>query len=286
IVAYTLLHAGRFTDHYLSKKRLKLHIVLTNSDRQYCERVARSLEDQNLSWMWDPRREDGCNSTGGGQGIGTDKENVTSAWWYDSWNSIGPDQRTGFQALFGTEVAHAIQNNIGQRYGATASFLSLQQAWLGYTWPWINGFSYTVNSWGSKQAERYWKRWGVYPDRATWNPSFSDQRWCPQPGTPFAATCGEYLINQAGGLNDEYPSNYHLIAQMVPFLIAHFGPNWIQEAFWPTFIDEYGGVLGHFYKTYDRIALRLWNGDWEELEGALDLYVLQQFKEIGITGLE
>ena len=286
IVAHTLLHAGQFSDLYKSDKPLKLHVVITNGDRQYCEQIAKSLGDQYLSWMWDPRREDGCSQSGGGQGIGTDLDNVTSAWWYDSWTSMQPEQRKSFQALFSTEVGHAIQNNIGQRYGAWSSFLGLQQAWLGYAWPWINGFSYSVSSWGSKRAASYWKRWGLSSGLATWKPSFSDQRWCPQPGTPFAATCGKYSIDQDGGINGEYPNNYHLIAQMVPFLVARFGPDWIQESFWPIFVAEYDGVMGNFYDTYDRIAQRIWNGDWADLENALDNHVLRQLKQAGIMGLE
>jgi hypothetical protein len=82
------------------------------------------------------------------------------------------------------------------------------------------------------------------------------------------------------------PWNYTLYGYARQYVLARFGPAWLQEQLLPALAAEYGGENSVYYEDMDRVAYRLWGGAWSDIEEALDTYLLAELKAEGFTGLK
>ena len=117
----------------------------------------------------------------------------------------------------------------------------------------------------------------------TWQPTYHG--WlCPEITNPRAQSCG--AVHDLPAAEAAVPWNYTLYGYAREYILAKFGPAWIQEQLWPALAAEYGGENSDYYEEMDRVAYRLWGGTWSDIEEALDAYLLAELKAEGFTGLK
>ena len=118
---------------------------------------------------------------------------------------------------------------------------------------------------------------GLLPEagKATWQPTVKDPRFGPGPALDWET------------LSDEIPWQYAVMDLGSQYVTAMFGPDWIQKVLYPVMLAESNSnPNATFRAAADRVANQVWGGEWNDLESAVDTYVLDEFRKAGITGLE
>jgi len=117
----------------------------------------------------------------------------------------------------------------------------------------------------------------------TWQPTYHG--WlCPEGASPRAQSCG--VVQDLPAAEAAIPWNYTLYGYARQYVLARFGPAWLQEQLLPALAAEYGGEESVYYEEMDRVAYRLWGGTWSDIEEALDTYLISELKAEGFTGLK
>jgi hypothetical protein len=187
----------------------------------------------------------------------------------------------------GEAVHELIALSVEKSHGSSSLYTSLNQRWLFYATPTMISSAYNIRVDGAGLDS--FNVLSITAGRATWVPTFTDHNFCPGwvpyvGRTPYSDSCSsnpdiELLMKQL-------PWNYALYGRAMEFLVAYFGPEWLQSVYYPLLYDEYEGQDGNFRETHDRIARRIWGGKWSDLEASMDRYLIEELKRGGVTGLD
>jgi hypothetical protein len=262
--------------------------VESAAGRAWCKQAARSYAGTaTQDWIWSrPEQSSGpCTTAGaGGRGIPSTIPGHAAAWitkgpygWSngeDFWAfEVLPGELWAVQAqYFETIVPDAPGvNQVQQRWVQYLAFVAGRAAGvqlLGRDVEALSALNYEQN--GRERA-------------VTWQPTYHG--WlCPESASPRAQSCG--VAQDLPAAEAAIPWNYTLYNYARDYVLAKFGPAWIQEQLWPALAAEYGGENSVYYEEMDRVAYRLWGGTWSDIEEALDTYLISELKAEGFTGLK
>lgn len=267
-----------------------LHVFVIHDGAKTCKRMAQAWEGtRNQTWMWDTKFRL-CNAEGegdprqaSGHGVGTDLGNTGSAW-----TRVPPARGDeGVWIVLGEAVHELVALSVEKYVGSSSMYSSLNQRWLFYATATAISSAYNIQVEGAGIDS--FNVLEITAGEATWQPTFKDENFCPGwvpyvGATKYSNSCS--LEPDIELLMSQVPWNYTLYGRAMEYLVAYFGPEWIQETYYPVLYDEYPGQNGNFRETHDRVARRIWGGTWSELEERMDAYLLDELKRGGVTGLE
>jgi hypothetical protein len=175
---------------------------------------------------------------------------------------------------------------VGQRW---VHYLASRAAWQAAS---IQGLDLELESCATPTTTRYCgyhDNLVVVGGAATWRPSVSDPRFCPDGNSKRARRCGKF---DWVSLSTERPYQYQVMDLASQFVTATFGPEWVQRTLWPAMVREYARAnlkypmykaRGNFRLEMDRVAKALWGGLWSDFETAIDAYVVSALESKGMT---
>jgi hypothetical protein len=261
--------------------------VESAAGRAWCKQAALSYAGTaTQDWLWNsPQQSGACTKEGaGGRGNPSTIPGHATAWITkgpDGWSNgedfwafeVLPGELWAVQAqYFETIVPDAPGvNEVQQRWVQYLAFVAGGAAGvqlLGRDVEALSALNYEQN--GRERA-------------VTWQPTYHG--WlCPESASPRAQSCG--VAQDLPAAEAAIPWNYTLYNYAREYVLAKFGPAWIQEQLWPALAAEYGGENSDYYEEMDRVAYRLWGGTWSDIEEALDTYLISELKAEGFTGLK
>ena len=273
------------------------HLFFNIDGKKQCKKMVKSWRGtRTLSWIW----ERGVCSRDyyGGQSTGSSIKGTSSAvinvlpassfygaeWWtyYGMPHEIMVD-------FFGPSVEKKLGSKtvgleVGQRW---VHYLASRAAWQAAS---IQGLDLELESCATPTRYcGYHNNLVVGGGAATWRPSVSDPRFCPDGNSKRARRCGKF---DWVSLSTERPYQYQVMDLASQFVTATFGPEWVQRTLWPAMVREYARAnlkypmykaRGNFRLEMDRVAKALWGGLWSDFETAIDAYVVSALESKGMT---
>jgi len=261
--------------------------VESAAGRAWCKQAALSYAGTaTQDWLWNSPQQSGACTKEGGGGRGNPS---TIPGHATAWITKGPDGWSNGEDFWAFEVLPGELWAVQAQYFETIvpdapGVNEVQQRWVQYL-AFVAGRAAGVQLLGrdveALSALNYEQNGR---ERAvTWQPTYHG--WlCPESASPRAQSCG--VAQDLPAAEAAIPSNYTLYNYAREYVLAKFGPAWIQEQLWPALAAEYGGQNSDYYEEMDRVAYRLWGGTWSDIEEALDTYLLAELKAEGFTGLK
>ncbi len=262
--------------------------VESAAGRAWCKQAALSYAGTaTQDWLWNSPRQSGACTKEGGGGRGNPS---TIPGHKTAWITKGPYGWAGGEDFWAFEVLP------GELWGVQSQYFEtiVPEFWWGVhgvvqRWVQYLGFvaggaagvqllGQDANAVHARILEHHGGNRAV-----TWQPTYHG--WlCPEITNPRAQSCG--AVHDLPAAEAAVPWNYTLYGYAREYILAKFGPAWIQEQLWPALAAEYGGENSDYYEEMDRVAYRLWGGTWSDIEEALDAYLLAELKAEGFTGLK
>ena len=262
--------------------------VESAAGRAWCKQAALSYAGTaTQDWLWNSPQQSGACTKEGGGGRGNPS---TIPGHFTGWITKGPHGWSGGEDFWVFEVLPWEMWGVQAQYFETIvpeapGVNEVQQRWVQYLGAAVGGAA-GVQLLGQDVEARHARIWEheYWGNRAvTWQPTYHG--WlCPEITNPRAQSCG--VKQDIRGAEVEIPWNYTLYNYAREYVLAKFGPAWIQEQLWPALAAEYGGENNDYYEEMDRVAYRLWGGTWSDIEEALDTYLISELKAEGFTGLK
>ena len=262
--------------------------VESAAGRAWCKQAALSYAGTaTQDWLWNSPQQSGACTEEGAGGRGNPS---TIPGHATGWITTGPYGWAGGEDFWVFEVLPWEMWGVQRQYFKTIvpeapGVNEVQQRWVQYLGAAV-GSAAAVQLLGrdvDAVHPRIWEHeyWG---NRAvTWQPTYHG--WlCPENDSPRAQSCG--VAQDLPAAEAALPWNYTLYNYAREYVLAKFGPAWIQEQLWPALAAEYGGQNSDYYEDMDRVAYRLWGGTWGDIEEALDTYLISELKAEGYTGLK
>ena len=262
--------------------------VESAAGRAWCKQAALSYPGTATSdWLWNsPRQSGACTKAGaGGRGVPSTVPGHAAAWI-----TAGPDGWSNGENFWVFEVLPwELWAGVQEQYFETIVLEApgvneVQQRWVQYLGSSIKSaggiqlLGQDVNAVHARILEHHEGNREV-----TWQPTY--RGWlCPESDSPRAQSCG--VVQDLPAAEAAIPWNYTLYGYAYEYIMAKFGPGWLQEQLWPALATEYGGENSVYYEEMDRVAYRLWGGTWSDIEKALDTYLISELKAEGFTGLK
>jgi hypothetical protein len=261
--------------------------VESAAGRAWCKQAALSYAGTaTQDWLWNsPQQSGACTK----EGVGGRGNPSTIPGHATAWITKGPDGWSNGEDFWAFEVLPgelwAVQGQYFETIVPDAPGVNeVQQRWVQYL-AFVAGRAAGVQLLGrdveALSALNYEQNGR---ERAvTWQPTYHG--WlCPESASPRARSCG--VVQDLPAAEAAIPWNYTLYNYAREYVLAKFGPAWIQEQLWPALAAEYGGQNSDYYEEMDRVAYRLWGGTWSDIEEALDTYLISELKAEGFTGLK
>ena len=263
--------------------------VESAAGRAWCKQEALSYAGTaTQDWIWNSPQSVGPCTTAGGGGRGVPS---TIPGHFTAWITTGPDGWSGGEDFWVFEVLPGELWGVQHQYFETVvpnapEVQDVVQRWLVYL-AFVAGGAAGVQLLGQDVEARHARIWEheYGGNRAvTWQPTYHG--WlCPGFSNSLRArSCG--VEQDLPAAEAALPWNYTLYNYAREYVLAKFGPAWIQEQLWPALAAEYGGQNSDYYEEMDRVAYRLWGGTWGDMEEALDTYLISELKAEGFTGLK
>ena len=264
--------------------------VESAAGRAWCKQAALSYAGTaTQDWIWNrPEQSSGpCTTAGaGGRGIPSTIPGHAAAWITKGPYGWGNEDFWSLEVL-PAEISHSIH---GQLFGAmvpefASGVQQVVQRWVQYLGPSALSQANGVRQLGQdvKAVSALIYEQNGRERAVTWQPTYHG--WlCPEITNPRAQSCG--AVQDVPAAQAALPWNYTLYNYAREYVLAKFGPAWIQEQLWPALAAEYGGQNSDYYEEMDRVAYRLWGGTWGDIEEALDTYLISELKAEGFTGLK
>ena len=263
--------------------------VESAAGRAWCKQEALSYAGTaTQDWIWNsPQSVGPCTTAAaGGRGVPS-----TIPGHFTAWITTGPDGWSGGEDFWVFEVLPGELWGVQHQYFETVvpnapEVQDVVQRWLVYL-AFVAGGAAGVQLLGQDVEARHARIWEheYWGNRAvTWQPTYHG--WlCPGFSNSLRArSCG--VEQDLPAAEAALPWNYTLYNYAREYVLAKFGPAWIQEQLWPALAAEYGGQNSDYYEEMDRVAYRLWGGTWGDIEEALDTYLISELKAEGFTGLK
>ena len=263
--------------------------VESAAGRAWCKQAALSYAGTaTQDWIWNsPQSVGPCTTAAaGGRGVPS-----TIPGHFTAWITTGPDGWSGGEDFWVFEVLPGELWGVQHQYFETVvpnapEVQDVVQRWLVYL-AFVAGGAAGVQLLGQDVEARHARIWEheYWGNRAvTWQPTYHG--WlCPGFSNSLRArSCG--VEQDLPAAEAALPWNYTLYNYAREYVLAKFGPAWIQEQLWPALAAEYGGQNSDYYEEMDRVAYRLWGGTWGDIEEALDTYLISELKAEGFTGLK
>ena len=263
--------------------------VESAAGRAWCKQAALSYAGTaTQDWLWNsPQQSGACTKEGaGGRGNPSAIPGHKTAWI-----TKGPYGWAGGEDFWAIEVLPWELWGVQSQYFETI----VPEFWWGVhgvVQRWVQYLGAAVGSAAAVQLlgrdvdavhARIWEHENGGNRAVTWQPTYHG--WlCPEITNPRAQSCG--AVQDLPAAEAAIPWNYTLYNYAREYVLAKFGPAWIQEQLWPALAAEYGGENNDYYEEMDRVAYRLWGGTWGDMEEALDTYLISELKAEGFTGLK
>ena len=259
--------------------------VESAAGRAWCKQEALGYAGTaTQDWIWS-RRGGACTTTGaGGRGAPSTIPGHATAWITKGLYGWGDEDFWVFEVLPG-ELSLGTNAQYFKAINADAPLDNeVLQRWVQYLAGIAIGAAAVQLLGRDVEAvhARVWKH-DCCNRAVTWQPTYHG--WlCPENDSPRAQSCG--VAQDLPAAETALPRNYTLYNYAREYVLAKFGPAWVQEQLWPTLAAEYGGESSVYYEEMDRVAYRLWGGTWSDIEEALDAYLISELKAEGFTGLK
>lgn len=268
----------------------KFHLFFNIDGQKECEKMVKSWKGtKDLSWIW--KRGVCSSAAAGGNATGSTVHRATAAIIsVSAVGYFGADWWT-YHGMPHEIMAAFFPQTTEEKLGSKILSLEVGQLWVQYL--------ASRAAWQAAGIQVLEEDLDFYHNNllpgggiATWQPTVSDPRFCPQGRSIRARRCGTFDWE---GLMSEFPWNYTVMDLASEFVTATFGPEWVQRTLWPAMVQEYSrtnekdpvfGARGHFRAEMNRVAKRLWGGQWSDLEDAIDSYVVSALKAGGMSGLD
>jgi hypothetical protein len=261
--------------------------VESAAGRAWCKQAALSYAGTaTQEWLWArPQSRGACTKEGGGGRANPS----TIPGHATAWITAGQDGWNGGEDFWSLEVLpNELMGAMPQQYFDTVvpeapGINEWTQRWVQYLG--VAGLVIAVQLLGQDAEAVHPRSLGHHGDNraVTWQPTYHG--WlCPESDSPRAQSCG--VAQDLPAAEAAIPWNYGVYAYAKEYVLAKFGPAWIQEQLWPALAAEYGGENSVYYEEMDRVAYRLWGGTWSDIEEALDTYLISELKAEGFTGLK
>ena len=262
--------------------------VESAAGRAWCKQEALSYAGTaTQDWIWNSPQSVGPCTTAGGGGRGVPS---TIPGHSTAWITTGPDGWAGGEDFWAFEILSGELWEVQHQYFKTIvpeapEVQDVVQRWVQYL-RFVAGDAAGVQLLGQDVEARH-ARISTHDagnQAVTWQPTYHG--WlCPGFSNSLRArSCG--VAQDLPAAEVEIPWNYTLYNYAREYVLAKFGPAWIQEQLWPALAAEYGGQNSDYYEEMDRVAYRLWGGTWSDIEEALDTYLISELKAEGFTGLK
>ena len=262
--------------------------VESAAGRAWCKQAALSYAGTaTQDWIWNSPQSVGPCTTAGGGGRGVPS---TIPGHSTAWITTGPDGWAGGEDFWAFEILPGELWEVQHQYFKTIvpeapEVQDVVQRWVQYL-RFVAGDAAGVQLLGQDVEARH-ARISTHDagnQAVTWQPTYHG--WlCPGFSNSLRAqSCG--VAQDLPAAEVEIPWNYTLYNYAREYVLAKFGPAWIQEQLWPALAAEYGGQNSDYYEEMDRVAYRLWGGTWSDIEEALDTYLISELKAEGFTGLK
>ena len=262
--------------------------VESAAGRAWCKQEALSYAGTaTQDWLWNSPQQSGACTKEGGGGRGNPS---TIPGHKTAWITAGPDGWSNGEDFWAIEVLPWELWGVQAQYFETIvpefwwGVHGVEQRWVLYLGAAVGGaagvqlLGQDVNAVHARILEHHGGNRAV-----TWQPTYHG--WlCPEITNPRAQSCG--AVHDLPAAEAAIPWNYTLYGYAREYVLAKFGPAWLQEQLWPALAAEYGGENSDYYEEMDRVAYRLWGGTWSDIEEALDTYLISELKAEGFTGLK
>ena len=262
--------------------------VESAAGRAWCKQEALSYAGTaTQDWIWNSPQSVGPCTTAGGGGRGVPS---TIPGHSTAWITTGPDGWSNGEDFWAFEILSGELWEVQHQYFKTIvpeapEVQDVVQRWVQYL-RFVAGDAAGVQLLGQDVEARH-ARISTHDagnQAVTWQPTY--RGWlCPGFSNSLRAqSCG--VAQDLPAAEAAIPWNYTLYNYAREYVLAKFGPAWIQEQLWPALAAEYGGQNSDYYEEMDRVAYRLWGGTWSDIEEALDTYLISELKAEGFTGLK
>ncbi len=268
----------------------EFHVFYNMDSPKSCRRLYQSWAGtKNKSWLWE-RSGYQCSQGGwGGNGVGSDIPQTTSAGVSIPRSDPKSDQRFGPSGewsnfefytywVLAAEERYGFHGTASEvRYKNQIAYLDAFPYWVGYISGTAMGNASGIQLLNASLEQYHQVFVGSLSGRqATWQPTVTDRRFGP----------GAQI--DLPGLEAEVPWRYDIQFLATQYVTAMFGPEWVDRVLIPSLMREEGPLNDYdaFQQKADRVAKMIWGGTWGEFEAAIDEYVISELKALGVKGLK